>query len=121
MDAKTRIQLAAVVVGSHLSVALAVWAAYQAYQFAKEHVMCICPTAEQPKQKVSTESGLIAELLEKLKEAGTYLELHHPAVAQEIKAMGVDIPAFSFQAPVLVDLRNTLDRLPATLCAMAGK
>ncbi len=119
MDTKTRIQLAAVVVGSYAITGLLGWSAIKVIQEIK--TMCICPTAEQPKQKASAESGLIAELLEKLKEAGTYLELHHPAVAHEIKAMGVEIPAFSFHAPVLVDLRKALDRLPSTLCAVAGQ
>ncbi len=80
--------------------------------------MCICPTTEQH-QAPAKQDSVIAELKEKIKEAGTYLELHHPAVTESIKALGVEMPAFSIHAPVLVDLRKTLDRLVPTLGDLA--
>ncbi len=76
--------------------------------------MCICPTTEQP-QAPAKQDSFIADLLGMLSEATTYLEFHHPAVAAQIKAMGIDVPAFDFAAPVLVDLRKALNQAPQIL------
>ena len=118
MDRKTIFQLVAFVAASYIAAALFAWALITAIKYVKEHhAMCICPTTELPAQVASTESTVIAELMEKLKEAGTYLELHHPVVTERIKALGVEMPAFSFHAPVLVDLRKALDRVAPTVGA----
>lgn len=115
MDRKTIFQLVAFTAASYIATALIAWALITAIKYVKEHqAMCICPTTEQP-QAPAKQDSFIADLMGKLAEATTYLEFHHPAVAAQIKAMGIDVPAFDFAAPVLVDLRKALNQAPQIL------
>ncbi len=93
-------------VGSYAITGMVGWSAFTLVQEIK--TMCICPTTEQP-QAPAKQDSVIAELTAKLAEAKTYLEFHHPAVIAQIKAMGIDVPAFDLAAPVLVDLRKALN------------
>ena len=115
MDRKTIFQLVAFTAASYIATALIAWALITAIKYVKEHqAMCICPTTEQP-QAPTKQDSVIAELIAKLAEAKTYLEFHHPAVIAQIKAMGIDVPAFDLAAPVLVDLRKALNQAPQIL------
>lgn len=107
MDRKTRFQLLAFVAASYVITGLTGWAAVKLVQ--EISTMCICPTTEQP-QAPAKQDSFIADLMGKLAEATTYLEFHHPAVSAQIKAMGIDVPAFDFASPVLVDLRKALNQ-----------
>ncbi len=115
MDRKTLIQLAAFIAASYLACALVIVGAIKAIDLIKEiQAMCICPTTELPQQG-ATKPSLIAELIAKIDEAKTYIEFHHPDVVAQIKAMGIDVPAFSINAPVMVDLRKALERAAPVL------
>ncbi len=110
MNRKTLFHLVAFVVASYLTCALILFGALKAIDVLKEiQAMCICPTTEIP-QAPATKESVIADLMRRLDEAKTYVEFHHPEVVEQIKAMGINVPAFSIHAPVMVDLRKALDR-----------
>ena len=109
MDRKTRIQLAAFFVGIYLTTALAVWVSIQAYHFIKEHIVCICPTTEQPSKPVAPDA--ISDMMAKLQDAQHYLDMHQPHVVARIKELGVEVPPFSIEAPVIVELRQAINAL----------
>lgn len=115
MNRKTLFQLIAFTAVSYIACALLIVGAIKAIDFLKEiQAMCICPTTEKP-QVPATKDSVIADLMGKLDEAKTYVELHHPMVAMQIKSLGIEVPAFSINAPVMVDLRNALERAMPTL------
>lgn len=111
MDRKTISQLVAFVAASYIATALIAWALITAITYVKEHqAMCICPTTEQP-SKGYTESTLISNLRTKMDEAMSYLEMHLPHVSARIKDLGVDVPPFSIDAPVMDELQHAINAL----------
>lgn len=101
MDRRTRYQLLAFVAASYAITGLTGWAAVKLVQ--EISTMCICPTTEKPATP-ENQASILADLLAKAEEASHYIGLHHPEVVAQIKAMGVSVPAFSVQAPVIRDL-----------------
>lgn len=104
MDRRTRYQLLAFVAASYAITGLTGWAAVKLVQ--EISTMCICPTTEKPATPATPENqaSILTDLLAKAEEASHYIGLHHPEVVAQIKAMGVSVPAFSVQAPVIRDL-----------------
>lgn len=88
---------------------------FMVIDYVKEHVMCMDPTLECPAkpQPVNQPDSmdLVSEAIACMDEARNYLELHSAAVRARIAELGVDIPPFSPNAPVLVELRTALARV----------
>lgn len=94
-------------------------AAFTAYTHIKEHIMCLDPTLEEPKKIEQPESvdstDLLTDAMACLDEARQYLDLHSSMVRARIAELGVDLPPFSMNAPVLVELRKSLVRAAPVL------
>lgn len=46
-----------------------------------------------------------------MEEAMSYLEMHLPHVSARIKELGVDVPPFSIDAPVMDELQHAINAL----------
>lgn len=93
-------------------------AAFTAYTHIKEHIMCLDPALEGPRtiEPESVDStDLLTDAMARLDEARQYLDLHSSMVRARIAELGVELPPFSMNAPVLVELRKSLVRAAPVL------
>lgn len=93
-------------------------AAFIAYTHIKEHIMCLDPALEEPRtiESESVDStDLLTDAMARLDEARQYLDLHSSMVRARIVELGVELPPFSMNAPVLVELRKSLVRAAPVL------
>lgn len=112
MDKKTRFRLLAFMVGSYAITGLVGWSAFKLVQ--EIQTMCICPTTERPATP-GDQASILADLLAKVDEARDYIGIHQPEVIAQIKSMGVNVPAFSVDAPVIRDLVASIKNVAPAL------